>query len=110
MGTEKVEGDVSHAYNSVFACSPDGTVTTYQKIHPTEGAWCVAGENPLVLDTKWGKVGVSICYDTYYAPEIERCYAMEGCKLLLNSTATRDRDEFSGGTNIPEWEWFFSHA
>ena len=37
--TEVVPNDSKHAYNSVFACSPNGTVTTYQKMHPVEGIW-----------------------------------------------------------------------
>ena len=32
--TQKIDGDDKHAYNSAFACSPDGDITAYQKMHP----------------------------------------------------------------------------
>lgn len=105
-GTEPVDGDDAHAYNSAFACSPDGTVQTYRKIHPVEGAWCTPGEEPLILETAWGNVAVDICYDTYATPELERTYAAKGCRLLLNPTATsRGFDSDAGDATL--WQWYF---
>lgn len=105
-GTEVIEGDPDHAYNSAFACSPEGSVATYQKIHPVEGAWCVPGETPMILQTAWGPVGVNICYDTYAIPELERYYASQGCRLLLNPTATsRGFDAETGDSTL--WRWYF---
>lgn len=104
--TEPVEGDDAHAYNSAFVCSPEGDVQTYRKIHPVEGAWCTPGEDPLILDTAWGKIGVNICYDTYAIPELERTYAAQGCRLLLNPTATsRGFDPDAGDATL--WQWYF---
>lgn len=105
-GTEPVDGDDAHAYNSAFACSPDGTVQTYRKIHPVEGAWCTPGEEPLILETSWGNIAVDICYDTYATPELERTYAAKGCRLLLNPTATsRGFDSDAGDATL--WQWYF---
>lgn len=104
--TEPVDGDDAHAYNSAFACSPDGSVQTYRKIHPVEGAWCTPGEEPLILETAWGNVAVDICYDTYATPELERTYAAKGCRLLLNPTATsRGFDSEAGDATL--WQWYF---
>ena len=104
--TEPVEDDDAHAYNSAFVCSPEGDVQTYRKIHPVEGAWCIPGEEPLILDTAWGKIGVNICYDTYAIPELERTYAAQGCRLLLNPTATsRGFDPDAGDATL--WQWYF---
>lgn len=104
--TETVPDDDAHAYNSAFACAPDGTVSTYQKIHPVEGAWCMPGSTPMILQTAWGKVGVDICYDTYAIPELERYYAAQGCRLLLNPTATsRGFDAEAGDATL--WRWYF---
>ena len=104
--TEPVDGDDAHAYNSAFACSPDGGVQTYRKIHPVEGAWCTPGEEPLILETAWGNVAVDICYDTYATPELERTYAAKGCRLLLNPTATsRGFDSEAGDATL--WQWYF---
>lgn len=100
-GTETVEGDSEHAYNSAFICTPDGMVDTYQKISPVEGEWCKAGKTPKYFSTPWGLVGVSICYDTYSVPEIDRLYSAAGCFMVLNPTA------IVGG----DWGWdYFDYS
>lgn len=103
--TQTIEGDSKHAYNSAFVCSPEGEVTAYQKITPVEGSWCVAGDTPVLIDAgEYGKIGISICYDTYSTPELERYYAAMGCNLLLNPTA-------SGGnwysSNVAGWQEYY---
>lgn len=103
--TQKIDGDDEHAYNSAFVCSPDGEVTAYQKITPVEGSWCVAGDTPVIIDAgDYGKLGISICYDTYSTPELERYYSAMGCNILVNPTA-------SGGnwaqTNMKGWEEYY---
>ncbi len=107
--TETVEKDgvtdKKHAYNSAFICSPEGEVTTYQKITPVEGSWCTPGETPVIIDTgKYGKLGVSICFDTYSTPELERYYSAMGCNILVNPTA-------SGGGwaagNLSAWQEYY---
>ena len=105
--TQKIEGDTLHAYNSAFACSPEGDITAYQKIHPVEGSWCTPGETPVLLDAgSYGKIGLSICYDTYATPELGRYYSAQGCNLLLNPTAT------SRGYSLEDdsaWEWYYKN-
>lgn len=109
--TQTVEGDAEHAYNSAFACSPEGEVTAYQKITPVEGSWCIPGETPVLLDAgEYGLIGLSICYDTYATPELGRYYAALGCNILLNPTATsrnyRDNDD-DGMRDDEGWEWYY---
>lgn len=102
---QTIEGDDDHAYNSAFICSPEGEVTAYQKITPVEGAWCVAGDTPVIIDAgEYGKLGISICYDTYSTPEIERYYAAMGCNLLLNPTATGGNWAMN---NVAGWEEYY---
>lgn len=103
--TQTIEDDSKHAYNSAFVCSPDGDVTAYQKITPVEGEWCVAGDTPVIIDAgEYGKLGISICFDTYSTPELERYYAAQGCNILVNPTA-------SGGGwslgNIAGWQEYY---
>ncbi|MCR5202955.1 MAG: carbon-nitrogen hydrolase family protein [Lachnospiraceae bacterium] len=105
--TEKIEGDDEHAYNSAFACSPEGDVTAYEKIHPVEGSWCTPGETPVLLDAgEYGKIGLSICYDTYATPELSRYYSAQGCNLLLNPTATSRGYSL---TDDSKWEWYYKN-
>ena len=111
-GTQKVyksngKQDMKHAYNSAFACGPDGTTTAYQKITPVEGDWCTPGETPVLLDAgKYGKIGLSICYDTYATPELGRYYAAQGANLLVNPTAT---SRSSSQDNDQGWEWYYQN-
>ncbi len=111
--TETIPDDSEHAYNSAFICSPDGEITTYQKISPVEGSWCTPGETPVLVDAgEYGLLGVSICYDTYAMPEIGRYYAAKGCNILLNPTATSrsytDTDG-DGVKNDEGWEWYYKN-
>lgn len=111
--TETVPGDRSHAYNSAFACSPDGEVTSYQKITPVEGDWCTPGETPVLLDAgEYGLLGLSICYDTYATPELGRYYAAMGANILLNPTATSKNYKDTDGDGIRDdqgWEWYYKN-
>ena len=84
---EPVEDDSEHAYNAAFVCTPEGDVEVYRKIAPVEGPWCLAGEEPLIVETPWGAMGLSICKDTYAYPELARYYMAKGCVYLVNPTA-----------------------
>lgn len=99
--------DEEHAYNSAFACLPEGEVTAYQKITPVEGAWCTPGDTPVLIDAgEYGMLGISICYDTYATPELGRYYAAKGCSILLNPTATSRSYSVD---NDKGWEWYYKN-
>lgn len=108
--SEKIPGDTDHAYNSAFAISPKGQVSAYQKIAPVEGDWATPGSTPVILQTEWGMMGLSICYDTYAQPEIERYYAAQGVSLLINPTATSHSYTDIDGDGMKDakgWEWYY---
>lgn len=85
---EKIDesGDL---YNSAVVLSPDGAIDSYQKIHPyaNENSWCKKGSKPFTFQTKWGPVGLGICFDSYQFPELMRYYVHKGARLYLNPTA-----------------------
>ena len=56
-------------YNAAVACGPDGVLGRYRKMHlpADEPTWAGRGDEPFMFGTPWGPVGVSICYDTFYA-------------------------------------------
>lgn len=98
--TENPEA-LDQAYNSAFCCSPDGSIVSYQKIQPVEGSWCMRGKTPVIVNTEFGGIGLSICKDTYSYPELERYYAAKGCIYIANPTATS-----RGGA--ARWSWYYS--
>jgi len=80
-------------YNAAVVLGPDGrALGTYRKTHPfgTEridrGGWVTPGEDPLVVDTELGRIGVIICFDGDY-PELSRITAIEGAELICRPSA-----------------------
>ena len=74
-------------YNSAAVVGPEGdVVASYRKMHlpGLEATWAGRGSEPCVFDTPWGKVGLSICYDTFAFTEIMRYERAAGCRLHLN--------------------------
>lgn len=96
----------TQAYNAAFICSPDGSVETYRKIAPVEGAWCQAGSEPLVIDAgDLGRIGIGICIDTYCHPELGQYYASQGCDLFVNLTAS---SVYYSQSNDDAWLWYYT--
>lgn len=89
-------------YNSAAIIYPDGRTESYRKIHLPfdEVEWAVRGETPVLIDTEWGPIGISICYDTYCFPEMIRYYRSMGARLCLNVTACPDAPCTSGSAEL----------
>ena len=47
--------------------------------------WSVPGDTPYMFETKGGKVGIDICRDGHFYPELGRYYAAMGCTLFILS-------------------------
>ena len=81
-------------YNSLVMIDADGTVLeTYRKTHiPTgecyeEKFYFTPGDTGFkVWQTRYGKIGVGICWDQWF-PEVARCLALMGAELILYPTA-----------------------
>lgn len=87
-----VERDRNHPnvfYNSAAVVGPRGILGAYQKVHPPiwELGWCQKGRNYPVFETRYGPIGVGICYDDYCFPEVARIYRVKGVRLLAHPTA-----------------------
>jgi N-carbamoylputrescine amidase len=63
-----VERDASHIYDSLVFCTPDGNTQVYRKRHLVfwERFRFRPGRLPLVIATRWGRVGFAICADMIY--------------------------------------------
>jgi len=86
---ERDQDDPTKIYNSAAIFSPEGVVGSYRKMHlpAPEPNWATRGDSPRLVDTPWGPVGVSICYDSYAFPEMLRYYVAKGARLVINCTA-----------------------
>jgi predicted amidohydrolase len=84
-----LETDGSTIFNSLAFTGPDGLIGRYRKIHlPFLGVdrFLSPGNEPFkVYDTKVGKIGMNICYDSSF-PESSRVLALKGAELIVLST------------------------
>ena len=88
------ERHINSIYNTVAMIDADGTVMgTYRKSHIPddhfyqEKFYFTPGDTGFkVWDTKYGRIGVGICWDQWF-PEAARCMALKGAELLLYPTA-----------------------
>ncbi|MEA0553047.1 carbon-nitrogen family hydrolase [Lysinibacillus irui] len=87
-----IERNNGKFYNTSVLFSPDGDlIGTYRKIHlfrygSHEGKILTRGNEITVVDTDFGKVGLSTCYDLRF-PELYREQVDLGAELLLVTSA-----------------------
>jgi N-carbamoylputrescine amidase len=88
------EREGPHHYNSLVMVDADGEpMGVYRKSHIPDGPgyqekyYFRPGDTGFkVWDTRFGKVGVGICWDQWY-PETARAMALQGAEVLLYPTA-----------------------
>ena len=83
------EGGRGRYYNtSILFDGRGGIVGKYRKVHlpPQEICVLTGGKEFPVFKTPLGRVGMMICYDTFF-PESVRCLALNGADLVLHPTA-----------------------
>ena len=107
---ERDRDDARRIYNAVAVVAPDGVQGTYRKIHLGSPPWVTEGltfrrGNALpVWPTRWGPIGVLICYDFWLNPELSRILALKGAQLIVNCSASfagpAKRDYFIHTTEV----------
>jgi predicted amidohydrolase len=81
-------------YISSVVIAPDKILGTYRKLHLapwprfTESLCFSPGNEVPVWQTRYGIIGVLICYDFYFFPELARIMALKEATLLINTTAS----------------------
>jgi omega-amidase len=72
-------------FNSAVLVAPDGTVWVQRKLHIplNEKHFFTPGNSIETWDTEWGRVGVTVCYDSRF-PELSRIQALQGAEILIN--------------------------
>jgi len=91
---ERDAADPKVLYNAAALVGPEGIQGTYRKLHlgslpwVTEGITFRPGNQLPVFETRFGPVGLIICYDFWFNPELARLLALKGARVILNSCAT----------------------
>ncbi len=81
-------------YNAAAVVGPDGIQGTYRKLHlgslpwVTEGVTFRPGDSLPVFETRFGPIGVIICYDFWFNPELTRLMALKGARVIVNCCGT----------------------
>jgi predicted amidohydrolase len=81
-------------YISAVIAGPDGLLGVYRKLHLaplprfTESLCFSPGDSVPVWETRYGVIGILICYDFYFYPELARIMALKGADLLVNTSAS----------------------
>lgn len=101
---ERDPDDPSVIYNALAICGPEGLIRSYRKMHLPypEPHWANRGDKPCVIDTEWGPIGISICYDSYCFPEMIRYEGAKGARMHINCTALAKCHGIALGTTTLE--------
>jgi predicted amidohydrolase len=87
FGMPEREPGTRRLYNTSVMVTPEGKVAAYRKIYPAnfgpfeEGLYFARGSELTLVSTKVGKIGLLICYDSFF-PELAKAYAMQGADVL----------------------------
>lgn len=81
-----LEADGGKLYNRASVFDRGHTLATYRKIHlfspNAENRQMAAGQRPVVVDTRLGRIGLIVCYDIRFG-ELTRWYFYRGAELLV---------------------------
>lgn len=74
-------------YDDAILFTPEGAYHVYRKAHlfGPERAIFTPGEQPVVVDTALGRLGLTVCYDLMF-PEFIRTLVLSGAQVILNAT------------------------
>jgi predicted amidohydrolase len=90
LKNSKIKGLI---YNSCIFVHSNGKVESYNKwFMPTVGPFeekifFEEGDELTLVDTKFGKIGLTICYDIFY-PELFKAYSLLGADIIICISAT----------------------
>lgn len=93
FGMPEREAGTRRLYNTSVLVTPEGRTVAYRKVYPAnfgpfeEGLYFGRGSELPLVDTKLGKIGLLICYDSFF-PELAKAYALKGADLLAIISAS----------------------
>ena len=111
-GSVPEKDEEGHVYNTAYVFDPQGNqIAKHRKVHlfdiAVKGGQCyqesatlTVGDQITVFDTKFGKMGICICFDCRF-PEIVRLMTLRGARMILVPAA------FNMTTGPAHWELMF---
>ena len=93
FGMPEREPGTRKLFNTSVLVTPDGRAVAYRKVYPAnfgpfeEGLYFGRGSELPLVETKLGKIGLLICYDSFF-PELAKAYALKGADLLAIISAS----------------------
>jgi len=107
FGTPTRDPDIKGLiHNSSVFIHPDGKIDTYDKwflvnFGPFEEKFFYdEGEKLKIINTKFGKIGLIICYDLYF-PELCKAYALQGADMIICISASPSVTRYYFETILP---------
>jgi len=87
VGGSLIEQDKNYFYNTFVLFDKIGDViNSYRKIHLfrmlNEEQYFKPGNQLIISDTDWGKIGLAVCYDLRF-PDMFRAYGVKGVEIIL---------------------------
>ncbi|MCK4791034.1 MAG: carbon-nitrogen hydrolase family protein [Desulfobacteraceae bacterium] len=89
---DKINPDIRYISSAIIG--PEGILGSYRKVHLAplprfrESICFSPGNKVPVWKTRYGIIGVLICYDFYFFPELARIMTLKGANLLINTSAS----------------------
>lgn len=93
---ERDPSDRKRLFNAAAVVGPEGILGTYRKVHLGEPPWVTEGITftpgtalPL-FPTRFGPIGVQICFDFWFNPELTRILALKGACMIVAPVGSFD--------------------
>lgn len=107
-----IEGDERGIYNTAYYIDATGTILgRYRKVNLwlPERHYIDAGQHAVVFSTRFGRVGLAICWDLAF-PELFRAMVAEGVEIVLCPSYWCREDAGVGQLHAPDSEITFVDA
>ncbi len=107
-----IEGDEAGLYNTTYYIDQSGKILgRYRKVNLwlTERSYIKPGKQAMVCQTRFGKVGLAICWDLAF-PELFRAMVAEGAEIIICPSYWCFEDAGSGVRHDPNSEAKFVDA
>ena len=107
-----IEREGDRFFNTSYYIDSNGeTLARYRKINLwlSEKAWCTPGKDVVVTPTRWGMLGLAICWDLAF-PEVFRQMFRQGVEIIICPSLWCYEDAGSGIQYNPKSEEVFVNS